>query len=154
MRSLSTLLLVLLFVTASYAQQKNHRLTPDRNTLRGVQDTEVIEPELKLLAIDERPDKNMITAIVAVKEGNNLWRQGKFKLSITSYLLATELHPDLYATHYNLGAAKLRINQFAEAATAFQQALSIRPESAQAWQGLGLTHHGLRDLAFLFACRN
>ena len=145
MRRLNTFLLVLVFVPASYAQETDQRLTSAKDSFSGVQDTEVIEPESKPLAIDERPDQRSIAAVMAVKEGNRLWRKEKFRHAATSYQQAIDLDAELYAAQYNLGAAHLRLQQYSDAVDAFKTAISLKPGCAQAWQGLGLTQYYQRQ---------
>ena len=123
MRLLKTLFLVLALVTASNAQQSTEqtqggstRAKPNLQSLGS----DVAEPEVKPLAIDERPDAQAIAAIAAVKEGNDLWRQGKSELAAASYEKAVKLQPELYAAHFNLGMAKLQLKKFSEAVTAFE----------------------------------
>ena len=144
MRTLKSLFLGLALVTASYAQQTTQltddRLTKSKNDLQ-VPSAELAEPDLKPLAINERPDKRAIEAIVAVKEGNNLWRRGSFELAAASFKDAVSLNPELYAAQLNLGIARLQARRFSEAVTAFERATEIRPESAAAWQGVGLANY-------------
>lgn len=148
MRILKPLFLVPVLVTASYAQQTQtnkplgERLTPASEL--QITSAEVAEPELEPLAIDERPNKQRIAAIVAVREGNRLWRSGKTELAAACYRDAITLQPELYAAHLNLGIARLQGRRLSDAVTAFQKAVELRAESASGWQGLGLAfyYHG------------
>lgn len=139
MRIVGSLLLGFALVTAAYAQQAADQLSAIRN-FQNVQDTDIVEPELKPLAIDERPDETRMAAIRAVKAGNNLWRLGKLEQSAAKYQQAAELQPSLYAAQLNLAEVKLQLRQFSDAVATFEKAIAVKPESALAWEGLGLTH--------------
>jgi tetratricopeptide (TPR) repeat protein len=135
-----SLFLVFAITVAGYAQTLNRpgKFHAESNQLQQLQ---LAEPQLKPLAINARPDKKTIAAIVAVKDGTSLWREGKIEQATAYYQAAVDLQPDLYAAQFNLGVAYLHKREFGAAILAFKQAVSLRPNSATAWESMGLAEY-------------
>ncbi len=70
--------------------------------------------------------------LTAAAGPDRLYEQGKFDQALEQYRRAAEARPDHWALQHNLGAAAYRAGQYADAAQAFERALSTQDENLQA----------------------
>jgi tetratricopeptide (TPR) repeat protein len=140
MRILRSLLMTLIVVSFSNAQERGERSVSEEATESELEATTISEPTASEIAASSG-DQKSLTALEAVKEGNDLWRSGDLELSAVSYQRAVNLDPSLYSAHFNLGLTLLHTKEYRRAVFAFTEALRLRPQSASAWQSLGYAHY-------------
>ena len=65
-----------------------------------------------------------------VREANDLYRQGKFDLALPEYRQSVSAGANDPVTNYNLGNALFRTQNFAEAATTYEQTANASPDNS------------------------
>jgi len=68
------------------------------------------------------------------------FRTSRYEKAVKACRQAIALNPDVATTHFNLGAALLRLGRFEEARTALDDSIRIRPVP-QAYSNLGVAHY-------------
>lgn len=141
MRVLRSLLIGLIVVSCSSAQEVGDRSVPQDVGVNEVEVADISEPNSAEIERASHGDQKWLAALQAVKEGNDLWRAGEVEQSSASYQRAINLDPSLYSAQFNLGLTFFHSKQYPRAVLAFTEALRLRPESAIAWQSLGFAHY-------------
>jgi tetratricopeptide (TPR) repeat protein len=77
--------------------------------------------------------------------GDALFRQGKYGEAVEIYLQVQELRPSSALTHYNLGVAYFRQNQWAKAEEELKRALALQPDYPEAQRGLDVVRNKARQ---------
>lgn len=141
MRVLRLLLIALIVVDSSYAQESSDRSVPQEMGAGGIEAPDITEPDADEIERANDGDQESLAALKAVREGNDFWRSGEIERSSASYQRAINLDPSFYSAQFNFGLTLLHSKQYGRAVLAFTQALRLRPGSASAWQNLGFAHH-------------
>ena len=81
-----------------------------------------------------------------LEKGDNLAEQKQWAEASLHYLKAIEKFPNYATAYYNLGAARMNLNDTAGAKDAFQHAVTIDPKYARAWAGLARIAMSQHDL--------
>ena len=137
---LRLLLITLIVVSVSYAQESGDRSVPPEVGEAEIEAGKISEPSAGEIAASNG-DQRLLAALKAVKEGNEFWRSGEMERSTVSYQRAINLDPTLYSARFNLGLTLLHSKDYRRAVFVFTEALRLRPESVAAWQSLGFAHY-------------
>lgn len=101
-------------------------LSPDRSLADAARSETVLDPEF-------------LAAVSALKAGDH-------PAAVLALLSFLDRAPHVPEVHVNLGFAYLGTAQPLKAESAFEQALELRPDQANAYYGLGLVYEGRGDL--------
>jgi tetratricopeptide (TPR) repeat protein len=141
MRVLISLLIALVVVSFSSAQESSERLVPQQLAGSESDGAKISEPTAGEIAKAGEGDQRSLAALEALQEGNELWRSGDIEQSSLRYQRAINLDPSLYSAQFNLGLAFLRTKEYRRAVGAFTVASRLKPESAPAWKSLGFANY-------------
>ena len=73
-------------------------------------------------------------------------RSGQFELALNGFRAVLEQAPTMPEAHVNKGFAHIGLEQFEEAAQAFETAIDLRPEQVNAYWGLAVSLEGVCDI--------
>jgi protein O-GlcNAc transferase len=138
---LRSLLIALIVVSSSAAQESGDRSAAQEMGVNKIEVADISEPNAVEIERASNGDQKSLAALEAVNEGNELWRAGEVEQSSASYQRAINLDPSMYSAQFNLGVTLLHRKQYRRAVLAFTEALRLTPESAVAWQSLGFAHY-------------
>jgi protein O-GlcNAc transferase len=74
------------------------------------------------------------------------WQQGHLNEALQNVAAATQHGPSVWRYHQTHGLIAAAMQRHSEAAHAFEQASTLRPESPEAWSGLAQSLHALRRI--------
>jgi len=90
--------------------------------------------EKKKRKIDEETGKEAHNHFV---EGNDYSYNGNYEQSISEYIKAIELNPNVPVYHYNLGNSYANLKKFNEAIKSFSEAIKLHPKYNEAYRNRG-----------------
>ncbi|MEB3827140.1 tetratricopeptide repeat protein [Phormidium sp. CCY1219] len=83
---------------------------------------------------------------IYVKQGNELFREGKYEESIEIYEKATEINPECYEAFLGQGVAFTKLDRYDEAIAAYNKAIRVNSDKADAWYGKARCYAFKEDL--------
>jgi tetratricopeptide (TPR) repeat protein len=72
---------------------------------------------------------------IYVKQGNELFREGRYENAVEMYDKATEINPECYEAFLGQGVAFTRLQRYDEAIAAYNKAIRTSSEKVDAWYG-------------------
>lgn len=81
------------------------------------------------------------------EQGTAMLHARQFEHAMTALHRVLELEPELPEAHVNMGYALLGLKRHREARAFFESATALRPQQANAYYGMALTHEAEGDLA-------
>ena len=123
------------------AKPEQKSLLSKLNPFKGDTKTNVPPSEPTSTPVQPTPSKADYrkTAEQALVNGQQLQRAGKLAEALQSYKRATQLDASYFEAQYCLGLAAFESRSFKVAASAWESALALRPDSADARYNLALT---------------
>ena len=123
------------------AKPEQKSLLSKLNLFKGDTKTNVPPSEPTSTPVQPTPSKADYrkTAEQALVNGQQLQRAGKLAEALQSYKRATQLDASYFEAQYCLGLAAFESRSFKVAASAWESALALRPDSADARYNLALT---------------
>ena len=92
-----------------------------------------LEESMKMQDRMEEPFQEIFG--IYVKQGNELFREGKYENAVEMYDKATEINPECYEAFLGQGVAYTRLERYDEAIAAYNKAIRTSSDKADAWYG-------------------
>lgn len=92
-----------------------------------------LEESMKMQDRMEEPFQEIFG--IYVKQGNELFREGKYENAVEMYDKATEINPECYEAFLGQGVAYTRLQSYDEAIAAYNKAIRTSSDKADAWYG-------------------
>ncbi len=92
-----------------------------------------LEESMKMQTRMEEPFQEIFG--IYVKQGNELFREGRYENAVEMYDKATEINPECYEAFLGQGVAYTRLERYDEAIAAYNKAIRTSSDKADAWYG-------------------
>ncbi len=92
-----------------------------------------LEESMKMQTRMEEPFQEIFG--IYVKQGNELFREGRYEDAAQMYEKATELNPDCYEAFLGQGVAFTRLQRYDDAISAYNKAIRSSSDKVDAWYG-------------------
>lgn len=92
-----------------------------------------LEDSMKMQTKMEEPFQEIFG--IYVKQGNELFREGRFEESIEMYEKSTEINPECYEAFLGQGVAFTKLQRYDDAIASYNKAIRVNSDQADAWYG-------------------
>jgi tetratricopeptide (TPR) repeat protein len=127
----SALLLGTLSVAASYPQTANNSAPQNQKPSAAKPNPQDLPPEEDENVAPKTYSFNPIQSQHELRVGNFYMRKGKYRAAAGRYVEATKWDPNSAEAFFHLGEAEEKLENLANARTAFQKVVQISPDSKE-----------------------
>ncbi|HAS51208.1 MAG TPA: hypothetical protein DCS21_05500 [Gammaproteobacteria bacterium] len=130
---------------AQEASERNRFFVQQMIDLAAANNPPAVETMQRMLEQNPRPAAaDPVAANIALQQGQTALQRGDLNAALKEFQKATQADPGNIDAFNHLGLLYRKLNQFADAERALQQALSLEPTRAVAWFQLAQVY-GLQD---------